>query len=148
MDERHGVPYSIERDGTPIVVQEHSNPGGVWCSDLYLVLVVASRVAGVRAEEAPRFAVVPDAAAVSITCPLDAFVADSDGSPLPAPVHFPVVGASGEGFTAQHLRQGVKSGSAVSVGLGISLEGSFPVPSRQVELSVGCVWVQSELTSI
>lgn len=109
---------------------------------------MAGGVAGIRAEEAPRLAVVADAAGVSVAHPLDAFVGDSDGSSLTAPVNLPVVSSSRERLHTQDLGQGVEPGRVVTIGLGVSLEGSFPVPSRQVELSVGCVRVQSELASI
>lgn len=130
------------------MIQENADAGGVGRADLLLVLVVAGWVTGIRAEKAPWLAVVADAAAVTVARSLDAFVGDADGSPLPTPVYLPVVGASREGLLTQDLWQGVEPGRAVRVGLGVSLEGSFSVPSWQVKLSVGCVLVQSELASI
>lgn len=129
MDERHGVPYGVEGERAPSVVQEDPDAGGVGGSHFELILVVTSWVAGIGAEQAPRLAVVADAAAVAVSIPLDAFVGDSYGSPLPTPVYLPVVGAAREGLLTQDLGQGVKPGRVVAVGLGVSLEGSFPVPS-------------------
>lgn len=148
VDEGHGLAHGVEGEGPPSVVQEHPYAGRIGRSDIQLIFVVAGRVAGVWAKEAPGLAVVPDAAAVPIAHPLDALVGDSDGSPLAAPVHFPVVSSSGQRLHTQDLGEGVKPGSAVMVGLGVPLEGSFPVPSWQVELPVGGVRVQSQRAGI
>lgn len=121
VDERHSVPYGVKGQSTPSMVKKHANTGRVRRVDFYLVFAVAGRVAGVRAEEAPGLAVVADAAAVSVTRPLDAFVGDSDGSSFPAPVHLPVVGSACEGLLTQDLGQGVKPWGAVGVVLGFSL---------------------------
>lgn len=148
VDEGHGVPHAVEGESAPSVVQENPDAGGVRSIDLRLVLVVAGWVAGVGAEQAPWLTVVANAAVVTVARPLDALVRDSDGSPLPAPVYLPVVGASGEGLPTKDLRQGVKPGRAVAVRLGVFLQDGFSVPTRQVELSVSCVWIKSELASI
>lgn len=148
VDEGHGLAHGVEGEAPPSVIQEHPDAGRVGRGDLQLVFVVAGRVAGVWAEEAPGLAVVADAAAVPVAHPLDALVGDSDGSPLTAPVHFPVVSPSRQRLRTQDLGEGVKPGGAVVVGLGFPLEGSFPVPSWQVELPVGGVGVQSQLAGI
>lgn len=129
MDEGHAFTHSVEGEGPPGVVQKHPDAWRVGRRDLQLIFVVASRVAGVWAEEAPGLAVVPDAAAVSVAHPLDALVGDSDGSPLAAPVHFPVVSPPRQRLHAQDLGEGVEPGSAVVVGLGVPLQGRLPVPS-------------------
>lgn len=148
VDEGHGIAHGVEGEGPPGVVQEHPYAWRVGRGDLQLIFVVAGRVAGVWAKEAPGLAVVADAAAVPVAHPLDALVGDSDGSPLAAPVHLPVVRSPRQGLRAQDLGEGVEPGRAVRVGLGVPLEGSFPVPSWQVELPVGCVRVQSQLAGI
>lgn len=141
MDKRHGVRDIVEGERAPIIVQENTNAGRVGSFDVRLVFAVVGCVAGVRAEEAPGFAVVADSGRIPIACPLDAFVGDAQGSSLSAPLHLPVVGPTGQGLLAQNLREAVKSLGAVTVGLRVSLQSCFPVASRQVELFVCCVRV-------
>lgn len=129
VDEGHGFAHSVEGEGPPGVVQEHPYAWRIGRGDLQLIFVVARRVAGVWAKEAPTLAVVADAAAVPVAHPLDAPVGDPDGSSLATPVHFPVVSSSRQRLHAQNLGEGVEPGRAVMVGLGVPLEGSFPVPS-------------------
>lgn len=148
MDEGHGFSYTVEGQGASSVVQEHTDTRGVGRVDLHLVLAMAGRVARVRAEETPGLAVVPNSTAVPIACPLDALVGDTDGGPLSTPIHLPVEAASRQGLLTQNLGQTVKSGRTVTVGLGVSLQGGLPVPSRQIKLLVGCVGVQSQRTGI
>lgn len=121
MDETQGFSDGIESENAPFVVQEDPNTGGVRCFDLYLVLIVAGWVAGVRAEQTPGLAVVANAAGVAVARPLDAFVGDSNSSPLPAPVYLPVVGTWRDGLLTQDLWQGVKPGGVVAVRLGVPL---------------------------
>lgn len=121
MDERYRVSHGVERESTASMVKEHTDAGGIRCFDLYLVFIVTGWVAGVGAEEAPGLAVVSNAAAVSVTGPLNAFVCDTNGSSLPAPVSLPVVCTTREGFFTQDLGQGVKPGRAVTEVLGVSL---------------------------
>lgn len=141
MDKRHGLPHRIEGEGPPSVVQVNPNTRAVGCVDLLLVFVVAGWVAGIRAEDAPRLAVVANAAGVTVACPLDAFVGDANGSPFPAPVNLPVISPTRERLYTQDLGQGVEPGSTIVVWLGVFLEGGFPVSSGEVELSIGCIGV-------
>lgn len=115
MDERHGLSHGIEGESPPGVVQKHPDTGAVGCVDLLLVFVVAGRVAGIRAEDAPGLAVVTDAAAVTVAYPLDALVGDANGGPFPAPVNLPVISPSRERLRTQDLGQGVEPGSAIVV---------------------------------
>lgn len=115
MDERHGLPHGIVGEGPPSVVQENPNTRAVGCIDLLLVFVVAGRVAGIRAKEAPRLAVVADAAAVAVAYPLDALVGDANGSSFPAPVNLPVIRPSRERLHTQDLGQGVEPGGTIMV---------------------------------
>lgn len=121
MDEGHGLSDGVEGESAPVVVQEHPDAGGVRSFDVDLLLVVAGGVAGVGAEQAPGLAVVADAAVVAVARPLDAFVGDANGRPLPAPVHLPVVGPAGQRLLTQDLRQGVEAGGVVTVRLGVPL---------------------------
>ena len=41
MDERHVVPYSVEGEGSPSMVEEHPDTRRIRHFDLYLVLAVA-----------------------------------------------------------------------------------------------------------
>lgn len=148
VEERHGVPHSVKGEGSSNMVQENPDAGAVRSVDLNLVLAMAGRVTGVRAEEAPGFTVVTDAGVVTVACPLDAFVGNSYGCPLPTPVYLPVKSISSKGLFAQNLRQGVEPVGVIAVGLRVSLEGGLPVSTRQVELSVGRIWIQSELAGI
>lgn len=115
MDERHGLPHGIEGEGPPSVVQENPNTRAVGRVDLLLVFVVAGRVAGIGAEDAPRLAVVADAAGVAVAYPLDALVGDADGGPFPAPVDLPVISPSRERLHTQDLGQGVEPGGTIVV---------------------------------
>lgn len=115
MDESHGLPHGIVGEGPPSVVQENPNTRAVGCADFLLVFVVAGRVAGVRAEDAPRLAVVADAAGVTVANPLDALVGDANGGSLPAPFHLPVISPSRERLFTQNLGQGVEPGGAIVI---------------------------------
>lgn len=148
MDKRHGLTNGIEGEGPPSVVQENPNTRAVGWVDLLLVFVVAGRVTGIRAEKAPRLAVVADAAAVTIAYPLDASVGDTNCGSFPAPVHFPIKSTSRESLNTQNLGQGVKPSIAIVVWLGVFFEGGFPVSPGKVELSISCIGVQSQLACI
>lgn len=115
MDERHSLPHGIEGEAPPGVVQENPNARAVGCVDLLLVFVVAGRVAGIRTEDAPRLAVVADAAGVTVANPLDALVGDANGGPFPTPVNLPVISPPRKGLRTQDLGQGVEPGSAIVV---------------------------------
>lgn len=115
MDERHGLPHCIKGEGPPSVVQEYPHTRAVGCVDLLLVFVVAGRVAGIRAEDAPRLAIVADAAAVAVAYPLDALVGDANSSSFPTPVDLPVISPSRERLRTQDLGQGVEPGSTIVV---------------------------------
>ena len=76
---------------------------------------MAGGVAGVRAEEAPGFAVVANAGGVTVARLLDALVGDPNGGALSGPFDLPVVGTPRQGLLAKHLGQAVKALSAIAV---------------------------------
>lgn len=139
--------YTVESQHACRVVQVHTYPGGVRSVDGRVHAVVPGWVARVGTQEAPGLVVVAQQTQRAFALPADASVGHANGE-LAAPLNLPVVAASRQSLTAQHLSEAVEPLLVVWVGLQVPGADDLPAVLGDVELLVGRVGVQLELTKV
>lgn len=148
VQEGHAVVfYAVECQHACGVVQVHTYPRGVWSVNGRVHAVVPGWVARVGAKEAPGLVVVAQQAQRAFALPADALVSHPNGE-LPAPLDLPVEAASRQSLAAQHLGEAVEPLLVVRIGLQVPGADDLPAVLRDVELLVGRVGVQLELTKV
>ena len=109
-------------------------------------VVVPGFVTVIRAPKTPGLVVPPQQAVSTPSSPCH--VSAGHCYPNPSTPLYLQVAAGRESLTTQQLRAAVKSLWVITILLVLSHIGHLPVVLRQREVSVCCVWVQSELTGI
>lgn len=119
----------------------------MWGADGFVHPVMPGRIACVRAEETPGFIIVSQQAQGTLAFAADASVGHSDRE-FSIPLDLPIEAATRQSLTAQHLGEGIKPLRIIRVRLQVAGSSHLFVSVWQVELFIGCVGIQTELTVV
>ena len=105
------------------------------------------RGAAAAEEQTPGLIIPSKHTLINPSSPADAFIWDWYHNQLPTPLNLPVA-ASRHTLSTQHLRKPIKSLWMIRIWLDLISPLHPPVPLRQMEVSVCCVWIQCEVTGV